>query len=376
MAESGSITDESLLLPDVVTSDCEEFLNSFGPFDDLPDTIKDEYSADQTCLRNSQSAYHNVLCQESLLSEGYCTQQLAAQHSQYNGLSMVPPPVPTATSEMPSTDEYPGPHNFEIEVDSKFAGRNLMYSSSLNKLFITVNRVMYMGFRCTSVASDVYVRALLIYSEAQHFKEPVVRCVFHKVPKHDLNKDVDIELIEYVLHADHSKAIYDKDVRSGRHSVRVALDRLQAGAEWVTVPYRFMCKSSCDGGMNRRLTEVIFTLESERGDVLGRRKMKVRICSCPKRDKDKEEADAANNENQTVSGGKRKLAPHPDPRNEQVAKRKCEGFLQQIFLTKEDFLDATVLAEARLKRRLCDENRNPSEEEKILLKKYENDLKH
>jgi hypothetical protein len=45
-----------------------------------------------------------------------------------------------------------------------------------------------MGFRCTSVASDVYVRALLIYSEAQHFKEPVVRCVFHKVPKHDLNK--------------------------------------------------------------------------------------------------------------------------------------------------------------------------------------------
>jgi hypothetical protein len=48
--------------------------------------------------------------------------------------------------------------------------------------------------------------------------------------------------------------------------------------------------------------------------------------------------------------------------------------LQQIFLTKEDFLDATVLAEARLKRRLCDENRNPSEEEKILLKKYENDL--
>jgi hypothetical protein len=39
-----------------------------------------------------------------------------------------PPPVPTATSEMPSTDEYPGPHNFEIEVDSKFAGRNLMVS--------------------------------------------------------------------------------------------------------------------------------------------------------------------------------------------------------------------------------------------------------
>jgi hypothetical protein len=71
-------------------------------------------------------------------------------------------------------------------------------------------------------------------------------------------------LIDYVLHTDHSKALYEKDPTSGRHSVRVSLDRPQAGAEWVTVPYKFMCKSSCDGGMNRRLTEVIFTLENER----------------------------------------------------------------------------------------------------------------
>jgi len=71
-------------------------------------------------------------------------------------------------------------------------------------------------------------------------------------------------LIDYVLHTDHSKALYEIDSTSGRHSVRVSLDRPQAGAEWVTVPYKFMCKSSCDGGMNRRLTEVIFTLENER----------------------------------------------------------------------------------------------------------------
>ena len=76
--------------------------------------------------------------------------------------------------------------------------------------------------------------------------------------------DINQMLIDYVLHTDHSKAVYEKDPTSGRHSVRVSLDHPQAGAEWVTVPYRFMCKSSCDGGMNRRLTEVIFTLENER----------------------------------------------------------------------------------------------------------------
>jgi len=56
--------------------------------------------------------------------------------------------------------------------------------------------------------------------------------------------------------------------------------------------------------------------------------MKVRICSCPKRDKDKEEADATKNQNQTLSGGKRKLASTLERQNKQVAKRKFEGFPQ------------------------------------------------
>jgi len=375
MAGSESNTDESLLLPELVTSsECEEFLRTIGAFCDVPDTVKEECFADQSCLQNTQAAIHNQQLQDTLVSEGYCTPELAAQHIQYNGLSFMSPPGLKATSDMPSTDEYSGPHSFEIQVDSSFVGRNVMYSSSLNKLFITVNRVMYMGFKNSSVATDVYVRALLIYSEAQHFKEPVVRCVFHKYPDHELNKGVNEMLIDYVLHTDHSKAVYEKDSTSGRHSVRVSLDRPQAGAEWVTVPYKFMCKSSCDGGMNRRLTEVIFTLENESGEVLGRRKMKVRICSCPKRDKDKEEADAAKNQNQTLSGGKRKLASTLERQNKQVAKRKFEGFPQQIFLTKEEFLDATVVAEARLKRKLCAENREPTEEEEMLLRKYDHDL--
>jgi hypothetical protein len=48
--------------------------------------------------------------------------------------------------------------------------------------------------------------------------------------------------------------------------------------------------------------------------------------------------------------------------------------LQQIFHTKEEFLDATVVAEARLKRKLCAENREPTEEEEMFLRKYDHDL--
>jgi hypothetical protein len=76
--------------------------------------------------------------------------------------------------------------------------------------------------------------------------------------------DVDEKLLNYVLHIDHSKAIYDFDEVSGRFSVRVALDHPQAGTDWVTVAFKFMCKNSCISGMNRRPTEVIFTLENDR----------------------------------------------------------------------------------------------------------------
>jgi hypothetical protein len=48
--------------------------------------------------------------------------------------------------------------------------------------------------------------------------------------------------------------------------------------------------------------------------------------------------------------------------------------LQQVFLTREEFLDATVVAEARLKCKLCAENREPTEEEEMLLQKYDHDL--
>jgi hypothetical protein len=71
-------------------------------------------------------------------------------------------------------------------------------------------------------------------------------------------------LIDYVLHIDHPQAIYEFDEKSGRYSVRMVLGHPQAGTDRVTLAFKFMCKNSCPSGMNRRPTEVIFTLENER----------------------------------------------------------------------------------------------------------------
>ena len=45
----------------------------------------------------------------------------------------------------------------------------------------------------------------------------------------------------------------------------------------------------CVGGINRRPTSVIFTLETRDGKIIGRQGLNCRICSCPKRDKKNQE---------------------------------------------------------------------------------------
>lgn len=77
--------------------------------------------------------------------------------------------------------------------------------------------------------------------------------------------------------------------------------------------YKFCCKHSCTSGINRRRIAVLFTLEDYEYDILflllykfnksiyvlinlifsgeihGRKSLGVRVCSCPKRDMDKDE---------------------------------------------------------------------------------------
>ena len=81
----------------------------------------------------------------------------------------------------------------------------------------------------------------------------------------------------------------------------VPVERPQPGAQTFDFSLKFMCLGSDVGGINRRPLKVIFTLEdhlSQNGEVivLGRYTVDVRICSCPKRDKQQEERKFVGNE--------------------------------------------------------------------------------
>jgi hypothetical protein len=61
------ILRDKIFHPFRTSSEYEEILRTFGELCDVPDTVKEELFADQTCLQNSQAAVHNEQLQDNLV---------------------------------------------------------------------------------------------------------------------------------------------------------------------------------------------------------------------------------------------------------------------------------------------------------------------
>lgn len=86
--------------------------------------------------------------------------------------------------------------------------------------------------------------------------------------------------------------IYDEDPVSKRLSVIVPLEKPQGGTTYTSYLYKFMCLSSDVGGINRKPIKLIFTLEQGIGNVVGRVIIDLKLCTCPKRDRQQDETRA------------------------------------------------------------------------------------
>lgn len=67
----------------------------------------------------------------------------------------------------------------------------------------------------------------------------------------------------HVIRCDNENTSYHTDAISKRKSVITLLQRPDMGSDTSKLSYRFVCKTSCAGGMQRRPIIVIFTLEDE-----------------------------------------------------------------------------------------------------------------
>merc|ERR1712168_804563 len=206
-------------------------------------------------------------------------------------------------TKIPGTTVYEGDYGFRISFAPQMKetkSAQWTFSLMLHKLFTRINAACPIRFQCAYKLppSGTILRALPIYMQPEHMCEAVVRCPVHAASPLDLDTPLQPQSLRptsHLIRADHPHAEYvDSDPQYGRQSVSVPFEAPAVGTQWSTVLYRYMCNSSCAGGMNRRPIQTVFTLETPTGEVIGRQVVEVRICACPGRDSKVEERNVMN----------------------------------------------------------------------------------
>ena len=164
--------------------------------------------------------------------------------------------------------------------------------------------------------SGLCVRAVAIYTSPDYNTEPVKVC-----PSHSTTSDNHYRspFSNHLIRCSQPNAAYLMDPRSGRHSVLTPLNPPQPGCSEVPLGHKFMDLGSCPGGINRRETAVIFTLEHA-GEIYGRKVLPVRICTCTKRDMETEEKQVEKNRSNN------EVSIVPDQKKGKVKVEKREAF--------------------------------------------------
>lgn len=170
------------------------------------------------------------------------------------------------------------------------------YSDKLQKVFINMNQSLPINFEWMPTLNDIYIRAALVFELDEYSNDVVKMCPNHLQPGEMLYKG-------HVLICEGPNSIHQAGT-DGHHSI--CTDVSGVNISNTKLLYKFRCKNSCSNGMNRRATKIKFTLESNLGEILGCQTLLVRICSCPKRDKDKEESEKDVARSDVPRGKKRK----------------------------------------------------------------------
>ncbi|KAI5632055.1 p53 DNA-binding domain-containing protein [Phthorimaea operculella] len=163
-------------------------------------------------------------------------------------------------------------------------------SNILNRIYVDMKIDFPVVFRWKAdfAPSPAYVRACVVFSDESQGEKRVERCTQHT---HDAsNADISQEIVKNVLHSSREMGTHGvyycgrPELADSWYSVLVEL-----GPNGGSHAFQFVCKNSCSSGINRRAIDVIFTFEDANGAVYGRQTVGARVCSCPRRDLNRDE---------------------------------------------------------------------------------------
>ncbi|XP_056640461.1 tumor protein p73 isoform X1 [Diorhabda carinulata] len=220
--------------------------------------------------------------------------------------------IPRPINTIPSNEEYSGPFEFEVDVIPNGAKNAWVYSPMLNKVYMDMRSAFPVDFKVKDRPPfPLFIRVTPMYSLPQYTQDCVYRCLNHEFTDDGTDRDISPHIKSHVIRCHNKTAYYigEKSVNE-RLSVVIPLALPQIGTNSIREMFEFVCKNSCPSpGMNRRAIEVIFTLENEQSEIFGRKSLNVRVCSCPKRDKEKDEKDSV--KQLQPSGGKKRKIQKP-----------------------------------------------------------------
>ncbi|KAF4527847.1 hypothetical protein B566_EDAN016492 [Ephemera danica] len=192
-----------------------------------------------------------------------------------------------ATGDIPSKEEFEGRYEFSLIMNWSNIGtkRTWEYASQLNKLYVKMSCFVPLQFKVSpdGAGRKLKVRGVLVYDADDDLHLAIERCPVHRLPTNKSNIEFpNYKHLMHVLSCKHRDTVYERNEQSGRYSIVVPLDESQPGSAYTTL---------------------LFGLISQ---VVGRKVLKVRVCSCPKRDMIQELE--TNRDNSTIRGKKRKAA--------------------------------------------------------------------
>lgn len=203
---------------------------------------------------------------------------------------------------------------------------------SHNKLFIKMNSKMTfcMSYREQTRGERLYLRAMILFSKSAEMHLPVTRCKNHRQGSGNGNPNE--SFAASIIKINNPKAEYlgaeAGETFGDRLSVRIPLESGsfdEDGNITHMVSIEFGCQSSCSSGINRRPTTLVFTLETENCQLLGKGTQEFKVCSCPKRDAEREDKEM-----------KRKSDTKPYPRGKKPKYERPEQMQRPTIKTEPD----------------------------------------